>query len=208
MNLSNPAYDVLGESAGRVLGRLAVLPDGASGRRIHELSGVATLRTTQRLLDQFVRIGLVDMHAIGKAHRYTLNREHLLWKPVEILLELPAAIESELIEVIESEFDGAVDHAILYGSFARGTADDSSDIDVLIQWRDDAGSPDDLAQIVERAVSRVRERTGNSAHFLGVNRAELQRLIAAGDPLVDSLRREGRALAEGTDIADLLRSDR
>ena len=57
MDLSHPEYVILGENRARILQRLAVLAEPASGRRIHELSGARALRTTQRILDELVALG-------------------------------------------------------------------------------------------------------------------------------------------------------
>ena len=120
MDLSHPEYAVLGENRARILYRLAVLAEPTSGRRIHHLSGVASLRTTQRILGELVDVGLVDVQAVGAANAYTLNRAHVLWSPIEQILAVPAATESKIAEIVSA---AVRDHAVataIYGSYARG----------------------------------------------------------------------------------------
>lgn len=205
MNLNQPASDVLGENTARVLHRLAVLGEGASGRRIQELARIANLRTVQRILVRLEAVGLVDVHPIGRANRYSLNRDHILWKPIEILLEMPARVEEQLQRIVADVFGSHMRHAIMYGSFARGTAGIDSDIDVLLVWADDVPSDARVSTLAE-AAERTRRLTGNDAQFLAVTGEELTALIDAKDPLVTSLLSDGRALSEGTDIHQLFRT--
>lgn len=204
MNLSDPASDIVGENMAKILHRLSVLGDGGSGRHIWQLTRIANLRTVQRILVQLEEVGLVDVHPIGRANRYSLNREHILWKSIETLLEMPVRIEQELRSIITDVFGTDVRHAILYGSFARGSAGSESDIDVLLVWADSVSS-DVRVSAVAKAVERTRRLTGNDVQFLAVTGAELTALIDSDDPLTKSLLNDGRALSEGTDIHELLR---
>ncbi len=207
MNLSQPAYDILGENDARVLHQLAVLGDGASGRRIQELAGVANLRTVQRILDRLESIGLVDVQPIGRANRYSLNRGHILWDAISLLLDAPARAEEKLRTIVAEVFGTNIQHAVLYGSFARGTAVDKSDIDILIVWADDV-NPEVRLRTVSEATDRVERLTGNRAQFLTVTPGELAALIDADEPLVESLRGEGRALTADTDVRRMLGGSR
>lgn len=207
MNLNHPAADLLGENTARVLHRLAVLGEGASGRRIQELAQISNLRTVQHILGRLEAVGLVGVQPIGRANRYSLNRDHILWKPIETLLAMPANVEQELQQIIADVFGSDVLHAIVYGSFARGMAGNDSDIDVLLVWADDVSSDARLSSVAE-AAERTRRLTGNDAQFLAVTGEELTVLIDTDDPLVKSLLSDGRALSEGTDIRRLLRKSR
>ena len=120
MNLSHPAFDLLGENESRVLGRLAVLADGTSGRRIHQLAGVGTLRTTQKILRRLVEIGLADVKPAGPGNLYSLNRDHVLWGPIQQMLETPATTEQHISRVLHQILESNMVGAALYGSFARG----------------------------------------------------------------------------------------
>ena len=199
MNLSHPAFDVFGENEGRVLHRLAVLSDGATGRRIHRLAGVPALRTTQMILERFTRIGLVNMRPVGNSNEYSVNRGHVLWDPISRVLESAAVVENGLTDILSAVFGERLVGAALYGSFARGEADADSDIDILIVHADDDPAVG-LVDLIEDASERIRILTGNDAQLLPMSGSELRNLVAREDPLVGSLRADGRSLVDGFDL--------
>ena len=202
MDLSHPEYVILGENRARILHRLAVLAEPASGRRIHELSGVRALRTTQRTLDELVAMGLVDMQKVGPANAYTLNPAHVLWGPIEEILATRTAVVSAVEEAVREVTAGVVVSAAIYGSLARGEAGPESDVDVLVVWEDET-SADQRDAVLEALEEDVRRLTGNRVQVLAVTGAELARLVDHDDPLVASIRRDGRTVT-GVEIRSLL----
>jgi predicted nucleotidyltransferase len=202
VDLSHPEYVILGENRARILQRLAVLAEPASGRRIHELSGARALRTTQRILDELVALGLVDMQKVGPANAYTLNRGHVLWDPIEKVLATRAVVASAVEEAVREVTAGVVVSAAIYGSMARGEAGPESDVDVLVVW-EDATAVDQRDAALESLDERVRRLTGNRVQVLAVTGAELARLVEHDDPLVVSIRRDGQTVT-GVEIRSLL----
>ncbi|TAM68369.1 MAG: nucleotidyltransferase domain-containing protein [Microbacteriaceae bacterium] len=202
MDLSHPEYAVLGEDRARVLHRLFVLAEPVSGRRIHQLSGVKTLRTTQRILDDLVSVGMVDMRSIGSANAYEANRDHVMWGPIEEVLAVPAATEQRITEILRDTIDDRAAGSALYGSFARGEAGTHSDIDLFIVWNEGV-SEDVQADILHEVAERIRRLTGNQAQLFAITRPELERLIANDAPLIHSLRNDARRLT-GVEIKRLL----
>jgi predicted nucleotidyltransferase len=202
VDLSHPEYLILGESRARILHRLAVLAEPASGRRIHELSGVRALRSTQRILDELVALGLVDMQKVGPANAYTLNRGHVLWGPIEEILATRAVVASAVEEAVREVTAGVVVSATIYGSMARGEAGPESDVDVIVVW-EDATAVDQRDAVLDALEERVRRLTGNRVQALAVTTAELARLVDHDDPLVASIRRDSRTVT-GVGIRSLL----
>lgn len=202
MDLSHPEYVILGENRARILHRLAVLAEPASGRRIHDLSGVRTLRTTQRILDELVTLGLVNVQRIGPAHAYALNRGHVLWKPIEDILASRGLTRSAVEATVAEVIGGDATSATIYGSVARGEAGPDSDVDVLVLWKETtaAGRRD---VILDTLAERLRRLTGNRVQALTVTSAELAHLIERDDPLITSIRKDGRTVA-GIEIVSLL----
>ncbi|WP_056732233.1 nucleotidyltransferase domain-containing protein [Agromyces sp. Soil535] len=201
MDLSHPAADLLGESQARILHRLAVVSDGLTGRRIGELAGVP-VSTTQRILADLERIGLVTARTAGAARVYTLNRRHVLWDPVERMFAAPARIE-QIISESASEIVGDRASVALYGSAARGEADRESDADIVIVWKDDIDSTDREAVLATMS-ERVAEATGNRVEIVDLTRDDLRRLTNAKDPLVESWKVDAKTVV-GLDLKRLIR---
>lgn len=71
-----------------VLHRLSLVNDFEfTGRRIAKLEGIPPT-TVQRSLDRLAEIGLVLRHEHSFGYLYKLNRDHVLWPPVEKLVKL------------------------------------------------------------------------------------------------------------------------
>ena len=198
MDLGHPEYSILGASRARVLHRLFVLGEAASGRYIHELSGNNSLTTTQRILDELVTIGMVRVGRVGAANAYRANRDHILWGPVEAILATRARLESSITEILEESLGGSLLGAMLYGSVARGDATAESDIDILAVWSDEVEIEREAVMLAD-ASDRIASLSGNAAQILAMTRSELDALVETDDPLVRSLRREGRWIA-GADL--------
>lgn len=202
MNLSHPEFDIFGENEGRILYTLSTLVDGASGRRIHALSGVKSLITTRQILARFVAAGLVVVRRVGAANLFTANRNHLLWESITQILEGPARLESSITDLLaEFKVEGLIG-AALYGSFARREAGQDSDIDILVVHED--GALRALVDPIGAVSATIEEMSGNVVQMLPVTIAELKAMIVNADPLIGSLRRDARNLTEGFDLADHL----
>jgi predicted nucleotidyltransferase len=204
MDLSHPEYTVLGENRARVLYRLSVLVDPASGRRIHALSGVRSLRTTQQILADLAKVGLVEVRQIGAANAYSVNRNHVLWPPIEQVLAVRALTEAGIVEILDHALGDRAAATAVFGSYARGEAGMESDVDILVVWATDEPS-DGLVEALDDAAERIRQLTGNQAQIFPVTRRELADLLDRGDPFVESLRQDARTLT-GLPIKPLLES--
>ncbi|MDY7540806.1 MULTISPECIES: nucleotidyltransferase domain-containing protein [unclassified Cryobacterium] len=183
---------------------LAVLADSASGHRIHELSGVKTLRTTQCVLARLTEIGLVDIRPVGLANQYSLDRAHILWEPIKTLLATPARLDEQISHILSKTFTMHIAGAALYGPSARGAATNGSNIDILIVWAmNDAVTG--RVELIDKSSEQIRRLTGNPVQVLPITQAELSDLTLADDPLIESLRANARWLMGGFDFNQLIR---
>ena len=206
MDLSHPGEDLLGVSEARILRRLAILPTGATGRRIHELSGATSLSTTQRILDRLQVIGLLHVNVVGRAHVYTLNRDHILWQPLAQILGSSSDIEDEISEIVRRSAPvGAV--GAIYGSFARREAGGSSDIDIVLVWPQDS-EVETRDRLIEELSDFVELRTGNAAQIISITESDLGRLVSADDPLTQSWLDDARTITDGSTLQAVLRNAR
>ena len=196
MDLSRPLENLLGESLARVLRRLAVVSGGLSGRRVAELAKVP-VATASRVLSDLVEVGLVDGTDVGRSRLYRLNRDHVLWAPLEQMLAVPARIEQTAAESVR-EVVGHRATVALYGSFARGEAGRHSDVDIVIVW-DDSVTDAERVVALDAINGQVAAATGNRVEVVELTDVDLRRMVKADDPLVDSWRRDARTVT-GLDL--------
>ena len=156
------------------------------------------------MLARLVRQGVVLAETPARYPLYRLNRDHVAAPHIEALTR----VRDEIFEKIRKEVASwQVEplHAGLFGSFARGTADSDSDIDVLLV------RPGPLAELAEdawldqlgRLDRRIRVWTGNAAQIIDLAPATLG-TADDDDPLVDSWRAEDIQV-HGERFLDLLR---
>lgn len=152
-----------------------------------------------RLADQ----GVVDRQEAGRALLFTLNREHLAAPAVDLLAHMRSELFDRLSHAVDSWEIAAV-HVSLFGSFARGEGDTSSDIDLFVvrpkkveredpRWREQL---DLLARQVQRW-------TGNAARIAEVGKEEIPRLRKEEPPILAELRKDAITVA-GSGAAALL----
>ncbi|MCC6269652.1 MAG: nucleotidyltransferase domain-containing protein [Microbacteriaceae bacterium] len=112
-------------------------------------------------------------------------------------------VETRIAQILSDVFGERLIGAALYGSFARGEADAKSDIDILIVNANE-DSKIDLVDMIDDASERIRLLTGNEAQLLPMSHRELRRLVARDDPLIRSLRADGRSLVPGFELDEAL----
>ena len=81
-------------------------------------------------LKELEREGLFTSEVRGKERYYRINREYPLYNAYKKVYEQYFGIERELGMIIDDMRD--IDQAYLFGSYAKGQFDASSDIDLLI----------------------------------------------------------------------------
>ncbi|WP_432561586.1 nucleotidyltransferase domain-containing protein [Kineococcus sp. SYSU DK003] len=201
MDLSNPLRTIAPTVDADVLQVLARTHRPLSGATVASLSGRSYART-RTCLHRFVEHGLVSAQDAGSAVLYTLNRHHVLAGPVLAAVNSAAAVEALLVQRLAA-WDPPAQAAVVFGSWARGEAGPDSDLDLLLV-RDDAVDADGAwgAQVHE-AGRAVELLTGNVVQFVQVTGSQLAAAIREDQPLLASLRQDGRVLV-GPPLRELL----
>ena len=121
-----------------------------------------------------------------------LNRAHLAAGPLLAL----AGLRGELIHRLRDRLTGWPDllGAWLFGSVARGDADDESDVDLLIVAEDLESV--DLHERLAVLDLDVRSWTGNELQVVEHSAASWRKLVRARNPLVEQIRLEGIPLTD------------
>lgn len=205
MDLSIPLATVAPTLDAGVLQVLAATTASCTAAEVHRRLGHGSDEGVRKVLARLVRQGVVLVETPARYALYRLNREHVATPHIEALTR----VRDEIFERIRAEVAGwQVEplHAGLFGSFARGTADSESDIDVLLvrpvpmeEFEEDAWM-DQLGRLDRR----IRMWTGNAAQIIDLAPATLDQMAHDGDPLVDSWRGEDIQI-HGERLLDLLR---
>ena len=169
--------------------------------------GHASERGVRDALERLVRQGIVHSERVGGSKLYHLNRAHLAAPWVIGLANLRAQLLEKLAATIEAWAVKPV-AAVLFGSVARGEADEQSDLDLLVvrpRGTSSEGPPweDQLAELQWAGTAW----TGNDTRVLEYGEAEIldgevrddAALIDAlshGVPIYGQVRRLTRAIAE------------
>jgi hypothetical protein len=128
-----------------------------------------------------------------RAPRSALNRDHVTAGAIVEITRARGAIIDRIIGHL-SRWESPPRHSSPFGSFARGDADNGSDIDVLVVLSDASG--DDPVSGSQAAAddltAAVRRWTGNDAHVVTTTMTTMTTMTTiaemrdAADPLLDS----------------------
>ena len=194
MDLSHPIRSIVPGLAGPVLEVLAGTTRPLTGREVQRLlSRPASQQGVQDVLDRLAAQGLVDQVTAGNAILNSLNRDHILAGSVTRLAGVRNELRTSLAAIVVDAAPWAV-RAILFGSFARGDADDRSDIDLLLVYPDAPDADDGPAH--DAVATRIRRLTGNACNVLVYGIAEFEALPNRAPDLHAALD------AEGIDLLD------
>ena len=203
MDVSHPIRGIIPTLDAPVIEALARTTRGLSGREVHRLAGMGSVRGVQLVLARLVAQGLVRAEEHPGVTLYTANRDHVAWPALETLVGIPNA----LMELLRSEIASwpiEPVHVSLFGSIARRDGDARSDIDLLV-IRPDASTV--TRETWDSQVDGLRDAvvrwTGNRCQIFEVDRSRLREHVLADDPLVANWLHDAVTLA-GPGLAGLV----
>ena len=205
MDLAMPLAVVTPTLDAAVLNALAATTARTSGAQVHRMAGRGSPDGVRRVLTRLVGQGIVLAEEHPSATFYLLNREHVAADAIIALTRLRTTIIDRITEAL-SGWSPEPMHASLFGSFARGEATATSDIDILVvSGPAGAADQDARAAQTDQLAADVLRWTGNLGHIVDPTPDILAAMVAGDDPLVASWRTEHINLM-GTRLLDLLRS--
>lgn len=205
MDLSFPLATIAPTLDAGVLQVLAATTAGCTAAEVHRRLGRGSDEGVRKVLARLVGQGVVLVETPARYPAYQLNREHVAVPHIEALTR----VRGELFDRMRQEvarWTVEPIHAGLFGSFARGTADSDSDIDVLLVRPPALGDVEeaDWLKQLNRLDRQIRAWTGNAAQIIDLTPATLGQMARQTDPLVDSWRADDIPM-HGERILDLLR---
>ncbi len=191
MELNRPLATITPTLDGDVLTVLAQHEASFTTGQLHHVLSRYSAEGIRKVLMRLTRQGVVHAERIGNAYSYRLNDEHLAAGPIREL----AHIRSTLLQRIEQLLDNwpiPPKYAAVFGSAARGTMTEASDLDLFLVRADDI--PIDIweDQVADLA-TEVSRWTGNDARPLEYTVSELH--AARDEPVLRAILGEGLTVA-------------
>ena len=190
MNFRRPVEAVVGGVQGRLLAVLAEVTAPLTLRTMARLADVSPAQAS-RVLPRLVELGLVERREVPPASQLLLVRENVA---AQLVLALADARTTVLQRMGEAAADirPAPRAIVVFGSFARGEADDESDIDVLVVRPDDIDEDDQRwSESLEAWRRQVRAIAGNGVEMLEATAAEAVAKLRGRSELWRDIRRDG-----------------
>lgn len=187
MNLGHPLSSLVTTLSGQVLEVLANTSYPLSGRHVMRLlRREASQQGVQNALDELASHGLVERVFAGGSILNTLNRDHILAPYIIGIVNLRNELIDRIATIVGEEASEA-NRAILFGSLARGSADEESDIDIALVWPDEESQENTN----ENIAVRVDQLTGNACNLLHYTADEYDSLVERAPELYSAIESKG-----------------
>lgn len=191
MDLSHPLRSLVPSLDFAALEVLAGTESALGTSRIQKLAGRGSWAGYQKVLDRLVEHGLVLSEPTNNGFSYRLNRQHLLAPAVLAAVTVRRELLSRLTAAV-ADLDPAPVHASIFGSFARGHGNESSDIDLFVVLPSTT-DPDRWRAQMTALQDQVLAWTGNRLEVLVLDQEQLA--AAADEPVLAVIQEEGITLA-------------
>lgn len=165
----------------------------ATTRDVAEATG-ATVAGVRHVLDRLATHGLVHSEDVGRIRAYSLNQEHVLAGALQAVIEAPAVLRRRITGTVAAWRVPAL-LVVLFGSWARGEAHATSDVDLLVLHPPLREDQIDIweAQVADLAAD-IRRWSGNDVDLLTFDPEDWREHRARRDPLVAEVDRDAIVL--------------
>jgi predicted nucleotidyltransferase len=171
MELNRPLATITPTLDGDVLAVLAQHEATFTTGQLHRVLNRYSEEGIRKVLLRLTRQGVVHSQRVGNAYSYRLNRQHLAAEPIIQLARLPRTLLQRLEDRLNS-WAFPPTYAAVFGSAARGTMTEDSDLDLLLVRADDTPVPIWDEQVAD-LVADVSRWTGNDTRPLEYTVSEL-----------------------------------
>lgn len=201
MNFVHPVQAVIPGAQGRMLAVLAETTAALNLTTLARLAGVSVAQAS-RVMPGLVDLGLVERREIPPSSLFRLIRENVA---AQAIIDLTRCRDTALnrLGATAAALSFQPVSVIVFGSFARGEADEQSDLDVVVVRPDDVDDDDDAwATSIERWRSEAQAITGNRIEILEIPHDEVLSKLTGSVPLWRDVRRDG-IVVHGRTLEDL-----
>src|SRR5438093_12765753 len=172
-------------SHGNIRGRLLALLSTSTGIELHTRELVRRLGRSPRAvhvaLERLEEEGLLRSRRLGPLRMWSISTTHPLYKPLREIVQRTLGVPARLREELAKQRE--VKLALVFGSFAAGSTDAESDIDVFVlgtlNWRQ-------VAQLTRALGAEF----GREVNLIAWSSEDLLRAVKARSPFLESLRAE------------------
>ena len=201
MDFREPVQAVIPGAQGQILAVLSQTSAELNLRTIARLSDVSVAQAS-RVMPGLVELGLVERREAPPSALFKFVPNHVAARAVAMLADSRATALEDL-KMTAGRLRVAPVSVIVYGSFARGEADRSSDIDVLVFRPPRIGEDDPgWRAAIDEWVDGVRRLTGNRVELLEVAAEEASAKLRSKKQLWTDIQREG-IVVHGRTLEDL-----
>lgn len=172
MDFARPVEALIPGAQGRILAVLVETTADLNLRTIARLAGISAAQAS-RVLPDLVSLGMVERREAPPSALFRLGRDHVIVDAV-VLVARARDRMIQRMKTIAAELPVAPLSVIAFGSFARGEADEKSDIDtVLVRPEGTDESGQDWSASVQRWKDTVAQVSGNRVEVLEVPAADI-----------------------------------
>lgn len=197
MRFNSIIIDLLADATNfRTFKTLRQHPEGLTGRALGTLTGVSVFKING-VLRFLAAQGVITQTVVGNAHLYRLNEHHILVRDViNNLINYENNLLNNLGQAIWDRLTNHPLSIILYGSVARGDEKPTSDVDLLLIYRDGEVLETTRSITEDPAIIEwINRNYGNMASIRRMSISEFQHPTLKQKTLIRNIIKEGKNIA-------------
>jgi predicted nucleotidyltransferase len=208
MDYRRPVEALIPGATGRILAALARVETELPVSTLASIAGVGRTRASG-IIGELSDLGIAERREVGRTVLVSLARHSAAGELIDRLAHLGAEVIARL-RSLATELEPAPAALLVFGSFARGEADASSDLDVLAV-RSPAANPERWAAALSVFAEQAHDLAGNPVQLLDYDLDDLRRKAGpkakVGRDFWNAVRRDAIVLA-GSQLDELIESVR
>ncbi len=137
-------------------------------------------KSIQKKLNGLEQEGILESETSGRTKQFSLNQENILTQKAVIMAELVKfynlmSSSFEVKEIVGEVLNKTSSSFLVYGSFAKGNYDETSDLDILIIGKNVNG------------IGEINEKYSRDIHFMFISKKEFKEGIERNESYVNEV---------------------